>query len=71
MYLYIYVCKTLISCIILQSIVHVEYERGRLEIEKLRWSMSVECVSELRRFYDNQEVIEEEQHLREQGCSHP
>ena len=59
-------CKTLTSCIILQSIVRVEYERGRLDIEKLRWSMSVECVSELRRFYDSQEVIEEEQRLREQ-----
>ena len=28
--------------------------------------MSMECVAELRKFYDSQEVIEEEQRLREQ-----
>ena len=47
--------------IVLTSNPLLDYERGRLEIEKLRWSMSVECVAELRRFYDSQEVIEKEQ----------
>ena len=47
--------------IVLTSNPLLDYERGRLEIEKLRWSMSVECVAELRRFYDSQEVVEKEQ----------
>ncbi len=53
----------------LLHLIHIcaEYERGRLEIEKLRWSMSVECVAELRTFYDSQEVIEEEERLRKQN----
>jgi hypothetical protein len=33
-----------------------EYEASRVEVEKLRWSMSSSCFSEMRRFYDLQQA---------------